>query len=259
MNAKHVVMASAVAMVVAMAGVSAQASLLVYDQFDGTAGTSVTAHTPDVGGGTWTVDATSQLALTGTGTANTGSAGYGQGTIGVAVDQSVQMGVLASFNMGTASWVGVALSESSDPGWFFGYNNHIWTRVNSDGSVNLGLAGWWHNGSPVTQEWWAGGTVANWDASKPHTLQLNVKADSFDAEVLVDGVSVVAGNYGMANGWYHTDPRTLNSATFHIDGGTGSSASFDYIAAGATPIAIPEPASLGLLATAGLMLTRRRK
>lgn len=260
MNAKSIALASAVAMVLGMATVSAQAALLAYDQFDGTGGTTLTGRTANVGG-TWTVASGTGALLNGTGGAHMpsdGSYGAAQAAIGISLDKSVNTAIQGKVYVGTAAWVGLAFTDGADVNWG-GNENRVRVQLDNAGVVSVFLGGW--NGA---SEGWTGGTVAGFNPLVPHTLELQLNANSRDVGVYVDGAYIAGGNYGFANGAYHTNDLSMTSASFRINGPAGSpwiapDAYFDYVAVGATPIAIPEPASLGLLATAGLMLARRRK
>lgn len=230
------------------------AALLVYDTFTGTAGTALTAHTPDIGTGGWTVDWTVQAVLNGSGGVGMGTGGGSQAATPFTLDKSATTGIQTSFLLGAANYVAIGFGEMADSYWF-GNANHVWTQIDANGVLAIKLGGW--NGG---NEGWTGGTVAGFDRNVVHTLQLDLNFNAREAYAYVDGALVAGGGYGFANGVFHTSDKTIDAAQYRLDAGSNIPGAYiDYMAVGVTPIAIPEPASLGLLATAGLMLTRRRK
>lgn len=252
MKASKFVMAAAVGAVAVIAA-SAQASLVVFDNFNGAAGATLHDHYTDIGNKNWMVSdgggySYSNAVFTGTGGVTTQEGAYGsaQGAIYLGGyqpwDYSIVANILVTQNV---NYVAIGFANSN---LNLDFNNlgQPSVRLNSDGTYQFyGVTG-------------KSGVV--FDPTVYNKFELRNIVGNDGVNLYINDQFVTSQWYGGL--WDSAHAAQYTSAAFRIDNWTNSGGTvIDYFAVGANPVdVVPEPATLGMLGLvgAGLMIKRRR-
>jgi hypothetical protein len=267
----------------------ASTSVLVNDQFSGSAGTYLSGRTPDtadLSGATWvqygttsnnggsviTPNTLNAISLTGSGSAAfptySGSGSYADmgaainfnaDTSATAGDLSLQATINAADN--GAEWLAVGFGPSNPTNNYGPWAGGPWVLVKHTGEVQFFATG--GTSAEVIDDTAAENTTGS------HTIQLTYDPATTTVTLSVDGSAVTGGSYTYG-GTNAAVPASFGSVfvddrykfSYSLPANATDYGTFSNLMVTGTPAATPEPAAAGVLCAGligGLLALRRRR